>query len=369
MSTSRKTTKTNPNSNPSTMISVVPSNPKSSPSFDPSICNLCIRKEMPQQTDSTIYNVSSSYFNRITNVKPEDTHYNHSTNRVFLLRSNKLIDPNIGRQLTKLIKPLQSNPYNYRDPKFIQSKSYPHDDKNKPKLQEIICQFQNYRQYKQLDVSMKKLAKIKARKERANRPFAMRSANTISPQHPVFQPLHPSWNAGSHFAFRADSSAQMTEDPEEWHYAEADLELGQLLSANKDSLMSDMTVVIDKDDTEHMNGIDDTDMPISFCPAIFSLKEYKFMTEINGLLYKKNVALYALIENVFIKMLNMFSWLFHRDGIDKHDELSVIVKIQDYIFEHEDEIKGRWHKEGDDEDDIIAVGLYYFDITCTENGN
>ena len=75
----------------------------------------------------------------------------------FLLKSNKLIDPKIGQQLTKLIKPLQNNSYNYRDPQFIKRVSK--DNKDKPKLQEIICQYQHYRQYKQLKEVMRNFTK------------------------------------------------------------------------------------------------------------------------------------------------------------------------------------------------------------------
>ena len=78
-----------------------------------------------------------------------------------------------------------------------------------------------------------------------------------------------------------------------------------------------------------MNGVSDRMLPISLTPTIFSLKEYKFMTEINGLLYKQNVALYALIENVFLKMIPMFEDLLNMKLLnnDKFDQLSLIIKI------------------------------------------
>ena len=108
--------------------------------------------------------------------------------------------------------------------------------------------------------------------------------------------------------------------------------------------------------------IRDKDIPITLTAAIFSLKDYKFMTEMNGLLYKENITLYAVIENIFIKIIPMFAKLYPGYDIDKQDKLSVIVKIQDYQFQREDEVIGGWHSEGHPEDDIIAVGLYYFDV-------
>ena len=106
-------------------------------------------------------------------------------------------------------------------------------------------------------------------------------------------------------------------------------------------------------------------MPMSLCPAIFSLSQYQFQTEINGLLYKDNIALYALIENIFIKMIPMFEAVLNKKLLnnDQYKQISVIVKIQDYQFKNECEVKGKWHSEGDKTDHIAAVGLYYFDIT------
>ena len=45
-----------------------------------------------------------------------------------------------------------------------------------------------------------------------------------------------------------------------------------------------------------------------------------------------------------------------------YEQLSVIIKIQDYIFENEHKIISNWHKEGNDNDDTVCIGLYYFDM-------
>ena len=99
----------------------------------------------------------------------------------------------------------------------------------------------------------------------------------------------------------------------------------------------------------------------------------RFITEINGLLYRKNIGLYAVIENIFIKFIPMFEHLlgyeFMIENPTKFDQLSVIVKMQDYQFDGVEPgtVDGKWCMEGDPDDDIIAVGVYYFDITENED--
>eukprot|EP01084_Bolivina_argentea_P296287 510254_1 len=87
------------------------------------------------------------------------------------------------------------------------------------------------------------------------------------------------------------------------------------------------------------------------------------MTEINGLLFKNNIILYSLIENIFIKFISMFSKLC---DINIRKQLSIIIKIQDYQFQNENKIIGNWHSEGNTNDNIIGVGLYYFNIAQNE---
>eukprot|EP01084_Bolivina_argentea_P309237 534880_1 len=47
----------------------------------------------------------------------------------------------------------------------------------------------------------------------------------------------------------------------------------------------------------------------------------------------------------------------------QYEQLEVIIKIQDFQFMNESKVITRWHTEGNANDDIIAVGLYYFDLT------
>ena len=183
-----------------------------------------------------------------------------------LLHTNDLIDVDIGKELSNLIKPLQNNIYNYRDPQFINCSNK--TISSKPKLQELVSQFKHYKSYI-------------------------------------------------------------------------------------------------KDD----NNINDK-MSISISPTIFYLKDLKFTTEINGLLYKDNVKLYRLIEKAFIKFIPMFEWCLGYDLLNDYNhykQLLVIIKIQDYIFENENKIISNWHKEGNDNDDIVCIGLYYFDITTNSD--
>ena len=100
-----------------------------------------------------------------------------------------------------------------------------------------------------------------------------------------------------------------------------------------------------------------------------SVKENKFITEINGLLHKQNVALYTLIEKIFLKFIPLFEVLLDMELInnDKYEQLSVIIKVQDYQSSNENEVKGYWHSEGQNRDNIVGVEIYYFHVTENEN--
>eukprot|EP01084_Bolivina_argentea_P083250 150756_1 len=130
---------------------------------------------------------------------------------ILLLGSSSLIDKSLGQKLLKLISPLQNNPFNYRNERFMISSHTP-----KPKLQDIISQMQHYTQYKQI-------LPITSEKQ-----------------------------------YDSDSDSDIDE------------------------------------------------IAISSTPAIFSLKQNKFLNEINGLLYRDNIELYTLIEKIFIKFIPMF---------------------------------------------------------------
>ena len=62
------------------------------------------------------------------------TRFHQKRQRPIFLKSNKLIHKDTGHQLIKLIKPLQDNPFNYKDSQFINSSF---DDREKPKLRQL----------------------------------------------------------------------------------------------------------------------------------------------------------------------------------------------------------------------------------------
>ena len=192
------------------------------------------------------------------------------------MKSSILIDKGIGQKLIELIKPLQDTLYNYRDEKCITDDLISNTTfsmNNKPKLQEIISQFQYFREYKQLKQSTFDLPK----------------------------------------------------------------EMGNYL-----------------DDTIYIDAVSDRHLPINLCPAIFSLQRKRFLTEINALVYRDNSKLlYQLIGEAFYEFIPIFEWLLDIKLLsnDEYKQPTVIVKIQDL------QIKGDQH------DNIIAVGLYYFDMT------
>lgn len=226
----------------------------------------------------------------------------------FIIKSASLMEQETVEKILKLIKPLQQKQHNYRDPQFIQAtygRTGYGSTKNKPKLQEIIAQHQHYRQYKQL----KQL---------------MISKNIIKES-------------------SDDEMKQNEEDPEK-------------------------TEKSGDDDTANLNGVSDGMLPVSLTPAIFLLKEARFITEINGLLHGDNTDLYQLIGDVFMKMLPVFEKLLNMKFLNNeiYSKLSVIVKIQDYQFTNPNAVTGRWHSEGKKDDDIIAIGLWYFDVSESE---
>ena len=125
----------------------------------------------------------------------------------------------------------------------------------------------------------------------------------------------------------------------------------------------------DADGLDDMYGIEDHLLPVSLTPAIFSMRKQKFITEINGLLYRENVELYALIEKIFIKLIPMFECVMDKKLLYNIDieQLEVIIKIQDWQFTNGNAVKSRWHQAGSDDDHIECIGLYYFDMTEQEN--
>ena len=250
------------------------------------LCDLCLAV---QKTESIISYPSGSSRSLFVYEYKEFHHqikYNQLTNATddskvwpIMLQSNKLIQPRIAQELKLSIEPLQEKQYNYRDSRFINA-----SEKNvsKPKLQEIIYQYEHFSHYKQLKSLME------------------------------------------YYHFERNGYA----------------------------------------DTVNIDEPKDKDIVATLCPAIFSLKELRFKTEINGLLHKNNIELYTLIEQIFVKFIPMFEALLNTQILNnpKYEFLRVIIKIQDYQFSNENGVVGRWHNEGTEDDDISAIGLYYFDV-------
>ena len=272
------------------------------------ICNLCIRNESVVSNDMDYELMMKLWHNRRFARLYQFTSEDLKQGEVILLRSNKIIEPQFGKQLTKLIESLESVPINNSN------------EDNQPSLREIIRKHQHFRQYKQL--------------------FTMEDIRQGHKN--IFGDIEYS-----------EESIDFVDELD----ADTMREFGFEAPENTDKKELE-------DDTEKMNDIKDRHMLDSLCPAIFSLKEYKFMTEINGLLCKENIALYALIENIFIKMLSMFEWLLDRKFMnDVYKQLSIIIQLEDYQLKSGQKMETKWHAEGQTYDDIIAVGLYYFDIT------
>ena len=88
---------------------------------------------------------------------------------------------------------------------------------------------------------------------------------------------------------------------------------------------------VDTQSLQIEDDVDDCAMPMVLAPTIFSLREYKFMNEINGLLNKSHVTLYGLIENVFMKFIPLFEYLLQMKLMDspRIDQLEVIIKMEE----------------------------------------
>ena len=111
------------------------------------------------------------------------------------------------------------------------------------------------------------------------------------------------------------------------------------------------------------------EIPIAcWVPAVFDLNDYKFVSPINNLSFLKyGDNLYKTIAMVFKHMIPMFEEIINyklkdcNDMFNK-DEIQVIVKMQDYLLNENEHYVGNLHKEGISEEQIVALGIYYFDI-------
>ena len=106
-------------------------------------------------------------------------------------------------------------------------------------------------------------------------------------------------------------------------------------------------------------------------PAIYNLKDYKFVSWINNLSHiKYGDSLYKTIAGIFKYMIPMFETIInYKLGSYKIDhELQLIVKMQDYLLNNGENYFGEFHKEGIEQENIIALGIYYFDVDTRITG-
>ena len=107
-------------------------------------------------------------------------------------------------------------------------------------------------------------------------------------------------------------------------------------------------------------------------PAEYNPKRGIFTSNINQVSrYEYGHTIYPLIGKIFKCMLPLFEWVVGR--IDRcllhtRPTLQIIVKMQDYQLQDGDKYEGTFHSEGLNKENIIAVGIYYFDIDSSING-
>eukprot|EP01084_Bolivina_argentea_P195034 334685_1 len=231
--------------------------------LDISMCNLCVFtvKNKPFH-DIIDWNVKEWKLCSIKrSIKIEDIEHDNLNKYPILLRSNNLIDSKIGKQLNNLIKPL-------RNQQFINDKTI-----SNPKVQELIPQFQHFKQYKQLKSLMEPYKKL----------IISWDSPIIIPEFRGLPYVHDNYNKSQ---LRPAVDITFTNQSN--------------ININTNKLI-DVIAAIGSDEQDIGDEYDDRLIPICLVPTIFSLDTYSFMTEINGLLFKNNVILYSLIENIFIK--------------------------------------------------------------------
>lgn len=130
------------------------------------------------------------------------------------------------------------------------------------------------------------------------------------------------------------------------------------------------------DGITQIKGDDNLEKPSLFqwIPANYSLKDNKFTSPINGCDQDEYPDLYNCIEMIFSKFLNGFQNVFsnlyknHRMdnqiSLNDYDDLQVIVKIgSTELTSLKNKSTGtNFHLEGIREEQILATGIYYYDM-------
>eukprot|EP01084_Bolivina_argentea_P186465 321409_1 len=82
---------------------------------------------------------------------------------------------------------------------------------------------------------------------------------------------------------------------------------------------------------------------------------------------KKN--LYETLGNIFTRIIPMFEWVLNKKINRIYNKLNVVISIQDYQLKPGEIYRGRTHREGYKEENIVGAGVYYFDLTDDIIGN
>eukprot|EP01084_Bolivina_argentea_P283788 486129_1 len=329
-------------------------------------CNLCVVKTKHNKMipiNPIFYNAQYLFhsFNRIS----ENSIMKHkmdTNSQILLLRSSSLIDKKYGQKLQQLIKPLQKNKYNYRDPRFIISDPF---TLPKPRLQTLINQIKHYQQYKQIFHKVK-LTRLQTliNQIKHYQQYKQIFHNDKTTIHSKIKLTRLKSRILKIHQLDASAQSQQSHNPKpskpRYIYKQRPSRRRrgrEPMPTHRHSKLPHHTA------TNNISAnVENDEIPIGATPAIFSLAKQKFITEINGLLFKDNTELYTVIAYIFAQFLPMFEWCLDIK-LTQYKQLSVIIKIQDYQFNNANTITGKWHCEGRNSDHIIGVGIYYFDIT------
>ncbi|KAJ1504485.1 hypothetical protein HMI55_001987 [Coelomomyces lativittatus] len=87
----------------------------------------------------------------------------------------------------------------------------------------------------------------------------------------------------------------------------------------------------------------------------------KFRSYINNLFRTEYPNLYPILESILSCFIPLFEKSLNTDL--KQKQIQVIVKAADYILEPGQSYEGNWHLEGTPQENIIATGIYYYEVS------
>lgn len=120
---------------------------------------------------------------------------------------------------------------------------------------------------------------------------------------------------------------------------------------------------------EKPNKSDDINEKYQWLPSEFQIypnKKVKIISYINNLDRKEHSDLYISIEQIFEQFLPHFENLL---GLNLEGNCQVITKIANIIVSPQDKVYegGVWHLEGMNYENIIATGIYYYEVDNIKN--